>query len=74
MKWGIFFCVLVIIGVIILYEWKKIKAYPKKDRITFFILLIIAGALSLFDLPNLPGPVTLLETIFRPFSNFMESL
>lgn len=74
MKWGIFFCVLVIIGVIILYEWKKIKTYPKKDRITFFILLIIVGALSLFDLPNLPGPVTLLETIFRPFGNFMESL
>lgn len=74
MKWGIFFCVLVIIGAIILYEWKKIKTYPKRDKITFFILLLIAGSLSLFDLPNLPGPVTLLESIFRPFGKFMESL
>ncbi|WP_313803438.1 hypothetical protein [Cytobacillus sp.] len=74
MKWGIFFCVMVIIGAIILYEWKKIKTYPKKDQFTFFILLLLAGTLSLFDLPNLPGPVTLLENIFRPFGKFMESL
>lgn len=74
MKWGIFFCVLPIIGIIVLFEWKKIKNYPKKDKITFFMLLTIVGTLSLFDLPNLPGPVTLLEYIFKPFGKYMENL
>ncbi|WP_102273907.1 hypothetical protein [Cytobacillus massiliigabonensis] len=74
MKWGIFLCVLLIIVLIVIFEWKKIKNCPKKDKITFFTLLTVVGALSLFDLPNLPGPVTLLEYIFKPFGDFMENL
>lgn len=67
MKWGIFSVTFVVILLIIFWGWPRIKDYPKKDRIAFMTLLCIGGILSLFDLPNIPGPVTLLETFFKPF-------
>ncbi|UII57704.1 hypothetical protein LS684_09910 [Cytobacillus spongiae] len=73
MKWGHFSAAIVVIAIIVLSERRKMKNYPKKDKMVFFILLATAGILSLFDLPNLPGPVTLLEYIFKPFGRFMET-
>ncbi|MBU8880851.1 hypothetical protein BGM26_18010 [Bacillus sp. FJAT-29790] len=72
MKWGIFLGVLLFIGLIGVYERPKMKKYPRKDKIAFFTLLTMAGILSLFDLPNMPGPVTFLESIFKPIRRFME--
>jgi hypothetical protein len=72
MKWGHFFGVILVIILIVFLEWRKMEDHPKKDKIAFFTLLTIAGVLSLFDLPNLPGPVTFLESIFEPFGKFME--
>ncbi|MFD2444261.1 hypothetical protein ACFSO7_09810 [Bacillus sp. CGMCC 1.16607] len=72
MKWSVFLSVLLISVVIVLFEWKKLKSYPKKDKISFFTLLTIACVLSIFDLQNMSGPVTLLEYIFKPLGKFME--
>jgi hypothetical protein len=45
---------------------------PKKDKIAFFTLLLIGWVLSMFDLPHMGGPTAWIETLFRPFGQFME--
>ncbi|MCQ6278421.1 hypothetical protein JN080_04055 [Bacillus sp. EB600] len=59
-------------AVIILFQWPKMKQHPKKDKWAFFMLLLIGWMLSMFDLPNMPGPLTWIEELFKPVGQFME--
>ena len=72
MRWGAFFCVMVIVALVILYEWPKMKQNPKKDKMAFFTLLLIGLVLSMFDLPHMGGPTAWIQTLFGPFGRFME--
>jgi hypothetical protein len=63
---------MVIIAIIILFEWPKMKQYPKKDKQVFIMLLFIGLSLCLFDLPYISGPITWLETLFKPFADIMK--
>ena len=72
MRWGAFFCTTIIVALIILYQWPKMKQNPKKDKIAFSILLLIGWVLSMFDLPHMAGPTTWIEALFKPFGQFME--
>jgi hypothetical protein len=71
-RWGAFLGTTIIIAVIILFQWPKMKQHPKKDKMAFFMLLLFAWVLSMFDLPNMAGPVTLIEALFKPVGQFME--
>jgi hypothetical protein len=71
-RWGAFFGTTIIIAVIFLFQWPKMKQHPKKDKMVFFILLMISWGLSMFDLPHMTGPVTWLEALFKPAGKFME--
>ncbi|MFK2826916.1 hypothetical protein QYG89_14770 [Bacillus sp. B190/17] len=72
MRWGAFFATAVIIFVIVLFQWPKMKKTPKKDKWVFSILLLIGLGLSMFELEHMAGPVTWIEAIFKPFGKFME--
>ncbi|VEF49756.1 Uncharacterised protein [Bacillus freudenreichii] len=72
MKWGAFFATLVIVAVIFLLQWPKMKKNPKKDKIVFIVLLSLGLVLSMFDLQRIPGPVTWVTTILRPLGKFLE--
>ncbi|WP_078411030.1 hypothetical protein [Priestia abyssalis] len=72
MRWEAFFGTTVIVALIILYEWPRMKQHPKKDKMAFFILFFIGWVLSMFDLPHMGGPSSWVETLFRPFGRFME--
>lgn len=72
MKWGAFISITAVVTLIILYEWARLKQAPKKDKIAFFLLLFIVWVLSMFNLQQMAGPVTLVEAIFKPFSQFLE--
>ncbi|MBA9028203.1 MULTISPECIES: hypothetical protein [Bacillaceae] len=72
MRWGVFVSTTIIVVLIILYEWPKMKQNPKKDKVAFFTLLLIGLVLSMFDLSHMAGPTTWLETLFKPFGEFME--
>ncbi|MGG1661074.1 hypothetical protein [Brevibacillus sp. NRS-1366] len=72
MKWGLFLGMSALVGLIILLEWPKLKPLPQKDKVSFFTLLFIGWFLSMFDLPNLPGPTSVLETMFKPLSKMLE--
>ncbi|TMV48916.1 hypothetical protein FE783_14675 [Paenibacillus mesophilus] len=72
MRWSGMIAVTVIIGLIFLYEWPKMKRSPKKDKAVFVTLLSVCWVLSLFDLRSMAGPTTLIESLFKPFSEMLE--
>lgn len=37
----------------------------------FIMILFIGWVLSLFDLPHIPGPITALDNLFKPLSQWM---
>ncbi|MDQ0216255.1 hypothetical protein J2S13_002696 [Oikeobacillus pervagus] len=73
MRWEAFGGTAVIIVVIILFQWPKVKQNPAKDKIAFFMLLVIGWGLSMFDLPHMGGPLTWIEALLKPFARFMET-
>jgi hypothetical protein len=58
--------------VLIGYEWPRLKMQPRKDKLVFLSLILIAWTLSLFDLPNIPGPTTMVQTLFKPLAILLE--
>lgn len=72
MKWGLFLGMTALVGVIILFEWPKLKPLPRKDKVSFFTLMFIGWFLSMFDLPNIPGPTSMIESLFKPLSRMLE--
>ncbi len=71
-NWNTIFVVQVLIWLIVLFEWKRLKNAPKADKITFVTILILSALLSFFQLDNLPGPMTFLDYIFGPLGKIME--
>ncbi|WP_207205095.1 hypothetical protein [Peribacillus sp. TH16] len=65
-------CTTVIVALIILYEWPKIKQNPKKDKMAFFSLLLMGLVLSMFNIQQMSGPSAWIVTFFKPFGEFME--
>ncbi|RNB88389.1 hypothetical protein EDM59_04490 [Brevibacillus nitrificans] len=72
MRWGVVLSMTVLAVVLIGYEWPRLKKQPRKDKLVFLSLILIAWTLSLFDLPNIPGPTTMVQTLFRPFAILLE--
>ncbi|WP_338471757.1 hypothetical protein R4Z10_03010 [Niallia sp. XMNu-256] len=70
-RWGAFFGTTLAIVIFVTVQWPKIKKYAKKEKWAFFILLFIGWGLSLFDLPHIAGPLTWLETIFKPIGTYL---
>lgn len=71
MEWGVFFVTGLCILVIVLLQWRMIKQSPQKDKIVFGLLLATGWILSLFDLREIAGPVTVLKAIFLPIAEWV---
>ncbi|MEJ9232945.1 hypothetical protein LAV79_26760 [Peribacillus butanolivorans] len=65
-------CTTVIVALIILYEWPKMKQNSKKDKMAFLSLLLMGLVLSMFNIQQMSGPTSWIETFFKPFGEFME--
>lgn len=72
MKWGVILSMTALAVLLILFEWPRMKKVPKKDKVVFFVLIFLAWILSLQDLPNLPGPATALNALFKPLGSVLE--
>jgi hypothetical protein len=72
MRWEAFLGTTLIITIILFIQWPRIKKYAKKEKWVFFILLFIGWGLSMFDLPNIAGPVVWLEILFKPFPPILD--
>jgi hypothetical protein len=71
-KWGQFFGTTLIIVLILLVLWPRMKKITIKDKTIFFLFLIFGWGLSILDLPNIEGPMTWMRFFFKPFAAFME--
>jgi hypothetical protein len=72
MKWYFFCAVTIAVLLITRFEWPKRKAKSVKDKAVFVSLLLLVWILSMLDLPNTPGPTTVLLFIFKPFRGLTE--
>lgn len=72
MRWTFFCIVTIAVSLIAWVEWPKLKEKPRRDRVVFTSLLILGWGLSMLDLPNTPGPTTVLEVIFKPLRPLLE--
>ncbi|MEV5028313.1 hypothetical protein [Paenibacillus sp. LPE1-1-1.1] len=72
MRLAFFIGVTIAALLILSFEWPRMKAKPAKDKAALVSLLLIGWVLSMLDLPNMPGPTTLLEVIFYPFRGLIE--
>ncbi|QMV44723.1 hypothetical protein [Cohnella cholangitidis] len=72
MNWRVMIGTAVVIAAIVAYEWPKMKHYPRKDKASFIVLILLGWILAQFDLQYLAGPTTLLESIFKPVSKLLN--
>ncbi|MDU0200833.1 MULTISPECIES: hypothetical protein [Paenibacillus] len=72
MKWSVFIPVASASFCIVLLEWPKLKQKPVKDKVAFAAILLAVLLLSMFDLPNTPGPISFLNALFKPFKPLVE--
>ncbi|MBB3111743.1 multisubunit Na+/H+ antiporter MnhB subunit [Paenibacillus phyllosphaerae] len=65
-------CITIAVILILAFEWRKLKDKPRREKAALFAVLLLVWALSMLDLPATPGPVTLLEMIFKPFEGLIK--
>jgi len=64
-----------VLALMALYEWPKLSPRQKKEKIAFASLTAAGGILAvlLLYVPDLPGPTDLVDALFQPLSNMLES-
>ena len=69
MRLGGILGVTVILGLIFLYQWPKLKKNEKKVKIAFFSLMLMNWVLAvlLVIYPKMPGPGQLIDFIYKSF-------
>ncbi|MBT2726393.1 hypothetical protein J7E63_05495 [Bacillus sp. ISL-75] len=74
MKWAIVFAFSIVLALMFLYEWPKIKSKEKKEKIVFVCLLAMGWVLSFILLfyPDTPGPTNLVDSIYKPLGKLLE--
>ncbi|MDQ1914491.1 hypothetical protein RAC89_29360 [Paenibacillus sp. GD4] len=72
MRWSFFTIATIATLIIWKWEWSKMKKKPAWDRGVFVSFLLLVWALSMFDLPNTPGPRTLLQFLYKPLKGLLE--
>jgi multisubunit Na+/H+ antiporter MnhB subunit len=73
-KWGAVLGVLVVVFLIILYEWPKINPDQKKEKKAFVVVTAIGCLLAflLIYFPHVSSPTQWVEAIFKPLGKTLE--
>lgn len=72
LKWGLVAGMSALVCILFAIEWPRLSRLPRRDKMTFIALVFIGWVLSMFDLPNLPGPTTMINEIFEPLGHYLE--
>jgi multisubunit Na+/H+ antiporter MnhB subunit len=72
MKIGGILGVTVILVLIFLYQWPKLKKNGRKVKMAFFLLMLLNWVLAvlLVIFPEMPGPGQLIDFIYKSFEPF----
>lgn len=74
MKSAALFGITIVVILISLYEWPKIKKNQNKEKWSF-VTLTMAGwllAVLLIIFPEMPGPTQWIDIIFKPLGKLLE--
>jgi multisubunit Na+/H+ antiporter MnhB subunit len=73
MKWRFLLGILLIVALMIKYEWPKIN--QKKEKAAFAVLTAIGCMLAVLLIlyPNLPTPTQFVDSIYRPLGKLLEN-
>ncbi|TBL80284.1 hypothetical protein [Paenibacillus thalictri] len=74
MNWAALAVITVIVILMILYEWPRLRQHTVKEK-SVFVIMTTAGwilALLLVLFPELPGPTQLVDAIYKPLGKLFE--
>ena len=74
MKWGPVLGSILIVILMILYQWPKLQQNKKKDKAAFITLSVIGLLLAnlLIFYPDIPGPTELIDLMYKPLGKLLE--
>jgi multisubunit Na+/H+ antiporter MnhB subunit len=73
-KWATVLGVTTILFFITLFEWPKMKAQMKREKIAFAALTVLGEVLAvlLVFYPEMPGPTQWIAAVYKPLGKFLE--
>ncbi|WP_227935589.1 hypothetical protein [Alkalihalobacillus deserti] len=74
MEWLYTVGIIVVLSLIVYFQWPIINPDQKKEKMTFMTLLIISLFLAVFLVffPDTTSPMQVLEKIFRPLGKLLS--
>ena len=74
MKWAAVAGIVVVLALITLYEWPRMKTHMKREKTAFAALTILGGILAclLVFVPELPGPTQFVDILYHPLVKMLE--
>ncbi|WP_028547481.1 hypothetical protein [Paenibacillus sp. UNC451MF] len=74
MSWGIILAATVIVILMFLYEWPKMKQHSKKEKTAFVVIAAIGWVLAilLVVFPDMKGPTQWVDALYKPLGKLLE--
>ncbi|ALS28688.1 hypothetical protein IJ21_32990 [Paenibacillus sp. 32O-W] len=74
MRWAFMLGIAVVLAIMTVYEWPKMKREMKKEKTAFAVLTVLGGILAflLMFYPEMPGPTHLINAIYKPLGTIFE--
>ncbi|ALF11331.1 hypothetical protein [Parageobacillus thermoglucosidasius] len=74
MKVGFMLGTLVLVALMFLHEWPRIRQAQKKEKVVFLVLLSLGTILAMVLIwkPDLPGPTQMIDHMYEPLGRMLE--
>jgi len=74
MKWGAVLGCTVLIIMIILFQWSRLKQKQVKEKAALLTLSILGWILAILMLffPDMPGPTQFIDWMYRPLGELLK--
>ncbi|MEH7544974.1 MULTISPECIES: hypothetical protein [Bacillaceae] len=74
MKWGSILGCTVLIIMIILFQWSRLKQKQVKEKAALLTLSILGWILAILMLffPDMPGPTQFIDWMYRPLGELLK--
>lgn len=73
-KWGAILSLSLVVVLMILYDWARLKASTRRMRMTFYVLTFSGwgSAILLIHFPSMPGPSELWLFLYQPLTDLLH--
>ena len=76
MVWGGMLGIAAVLALMILYDWRALPSYTKREKTAYGALIGLGAilAIALVLDPQMPGPTQWMDVIYKPLVNLLEKL